>query len=60
MQERKSKMNAAIMETTNDKNRASREAAKEKEALLKTAVDRFLQSPSMNRNGKENDPAVLV
>ena len=37
MQERKSKMNAAIMESTSDK--------KEKQEMLQTAVNRFLDAP---------------
>jgi len=42
MQQRKAKMNAAIMESGSD---WDKEASKERGDLLQSAVDRFLQSP---------------
>jgi hypothetical protein len=54
MQERKSKMNAAIMES-------STENKKERKVMLEAAVNRFLSSPSAappkkkNRKGRDPD-----
>lgn len=49
MQERKAKMNAAIMDTTTD---WSKQEKKEKAQVMKNVVDRFLKSPS-SRSPKE-------
>jgi len=43
LQQRKAKMNAAIMETDADWNK---KAKKDKEELIKTTVDRFMKSPN--------------
>ena len=49
MQERKSKMNAAIMES-------STEAKKERKDMLQTAVNRFLSSPAADKKKKKAHP----
>jgi SWI/SNF-related matrix-associated actin-dependent regulator 1 of chromatin subfamily A len=50
MQQRKAKMNAAIMENDSEWNKKART---ERDDVLQTAVDRFLKSPPVNRE-KEN------
>lgn len=59
MQERKTKMNAAIMESK--PNELKKTAEKEKEELLKSAVVNYLRSPEFSRkpSGKENKVAPL-
>lgn len=55
MQQRKAKMNAAILESSSSD--WNKEAAKEKAIVLQTAVDRFLRSPmskAASADGKEN------
>lgn len=51
MQQRKARMNAAIMDT--DSREWNNVAANEKGNMLKHAVDRFLRSPTQSRSSKE-------
>jgi hypothetical protein len=53
MQQRKSKMNAAIMGSDAEWNKQTKE---DKKQMLETAVSRFLKSPSTNNNPSQ--PAV--
>ena len=53
MQERKAKMSAAIMESS-----SNFEAKKERENVLRSAMDRFLTSPA-GRKQKENEPNAI-
>lgn len=53
MQERKAKMNAAIMESKNDK--------KERRELLNMEIQRFLGSPQRGKNvGKETNGTETI
>lgn len=57
MQERKSKMNAAIMD--ND-TQAKQQATKDKRVVLQSAVDRFLKSPAEKKaRGREKENIVV-
>jgi len=53
MQQRKSEMNAAIME-----NRKNFKSAAEKEAVLNSAVDRFLHTPSSATREKKEQKGI--
>jgi SWI/SNF-related matrix-associated actin-dependent regulator 1 of chromatin subfamily A len=59
MQQRKALMNAAIM----DNGSTAKEGPKQKDAVLQTAVDRFLKSPKAKRSQsldeKENETNAL-
>lgn len=55
MQERKSKMNAAIMGSGEAPESDAVARSKEKKLLLRTAVDRFLRSPKGTVSGRENE-----
>ena len=57
MQQRKAKMSQVIMATNgSESNNWSKEAAKEKDLVLQTAVERFLKSPAAEcKLDKEND-----
>ena len=57
MQERKSKMNAAIMESSSSSDK------KERKEMLQSAVNQFLGNPKGNRNhasNKENSENEVV
>lgn len=55
MQERKSKMSAAIMESSSD----DFDSKKERENVLQNAVNRFLGSPAAVKS-KENEPNGVI
>lgn len=52
MQERKAKMNAAIMESKSDKS--------ERKEMMKAAVDRFMSSPQKKASKKKKDDRKTV
>jgi hypothetical protein len=55
MQQRKAKMNAAIMGSDAEWNKQTKE---DKKQMLETAVSRFLKSPSTNNDTRISLPAV--